>query len=126
MSVSIPSTDALLAAVITYLEQDLLPGLEGYHRFQTRVAANALKIVLREQRLGTAHAEQDAAAVADVLGRSGAGVNGVSSEDMADALRDGKLALDAPGLAQCLREMLRRQLAVDSPAWVQGSGRRSD
>src|SRR5690606_10934423 len=104
---------------IEYLERELLPSLEGYHRFQTRVAANALKIVAREQRLGEAHAERDAATVARLLGEEVA-VAQPEALELADRLRDGTLSLDAPALVACLREMLERQLAVDNPGWIRG------
>lgn len=118
MSIAIPSTDVLLEAVIEYLERELLPSLDGYHRFQTRVAANALKIVAREQRLGEAHAERDAATAARLLGEEAADGPRPAALELADRLRDGTLPLEAPALVSCLREMLERQLAVDNPAWI--------
>ncbi|WP_281078864.1 DUF6285 domain-containing protein, partial [Variovorax paradoxus] len=59
MSDSVPPAPTLLAATARYLEDELMPSLEGYHRFQTRIAINVLRIVERELRLGAAH---DAAA----------------------------------------------------------------
>jgi hypothetical protein len=43
-----PTAIELLDAVRDFLEQDLLPGLEGRKRFHTLVAANVLAIVARE------------------------------------------------------------------------------
>jgi hypothetical protein len=43
-----PTAVELLTAVREFLELDLLPGLEGRHRFHGLVAANVLTIVARE------------------------------------------------------------------------------
>ncbi|MCP4002979.1 MAG: hypothetical protein GY725_02165 [bacterium] len=43
-----PSRNDLLRAVSGFLENELMPGLEGVQRFHTRVAVNALGIVIRE------------------------------------------------------------------------------
>jgi hypothetical protein len=43
-----PTAAELLTAVRAFLEQDLLPGLEGWKRFHALVAANVLAVVTRE------------------------------------------------------------------------------
>lgn len=43
-----PTAVELLTAVRTFLETELLPGLEGRRRFHTLVAANLLAVVARE------------------------------------------------------------------------------
>ncbi len=114
MTHSIPRADVLLDAVSDYLEHDLAPTLEGYHRFQTRVAVNVLKTVVRELRLEPSVA----------TGTPGAddGADRSASCDaelaLASALRDGSLALDDAELVARLRRILHRQLAVDNPAWT--------
>jgi hypothetical protein len=45
---SIPGQVTLLEVALQYLESELLPTLEGEHRFKTRLAINALRIVQRE------------------------------------------------------------------------------
>ena len=45
---SVPSAGTLLLAAARYLEDELLPTLEGYHRFQARVTVNVLRIVERD------------------------------------------------------------------------------
>ncbi|WP_232232590.1 DUF6285 domain-containing protein [Cupriavidus sp. amp6] len=47
----VPEADRLLLAASDYLEKSLLPTLEGFHRFQTRVCINVLRIVIRELQL---------------------------------------------------------------------------
>jgi len=46
-----PTVQELLRAVRSFLEQELMPELEGVRRFHTRVSVNALAIVLRELEL---------------------------------------------------------------------------
>ncbi|MGH7895242.1 MAG: DUF6285 domain-containing protein, partial [Candidatus Binatia bacterium] len=43
-----PTAIELLTAVREFLEQEVLPGLEGRKRFHTLVAANVLAVVARE------------------------------------------------------------------------------
>ena len=43
-----PSYDELLGAVERFLEQEIMPNVEGSRRFHARVAANVLRIVRRE------------------------------------------------------------------------------
>ncbi len=47
-----PTAIELLTAVREFLEQDVLPGLEGRKRFHALVAANVLSIVTRELQEG--------------------------------------------------------------------------
>ena len=51
MPQSIPKAAVLLEAAVKYLETELMPTLEGYHRFQTRVTVNVLNTVRRELEL---------------------------------------------------------------------------
>lgn len=43
-----PTVPELLAAVARFLDEEVVPHLEGSRQFYTRVAANLLRIVLRE------------------------------------------------------------------------------
>ena len=43
-----PDAGELLRAVERFLESDVVPALDGVHRFHARVAANAVAIVARE------------------------------------------------------------------------------
>ncbi len=57
-----PTNAQLMAATIDYLEGILLPTLSGEHRFKTRLAVNALKILQRsqiEELEGAAHESPD-------------------------------------------------------------------
>ena len=50
----------LLEAVRQFLRQEVLPELDGFKAYNTRVAANALGIVAKEMQLGAGLAELDA------------------------------------------------------------------
>lgn len=98
-----PPDDALLTASIDYLETQLLPALEGEHRFKTRLVVNALKTLARGQPSpGGATAQK-----ADVPARQ-----------LALRIRNRELALDDPGLLAQIESQLRRSLAINNPKWL--------
>ncbi|GAP38133.1 DUF6285 domain-containing protein [Piscinibacter sakaiensis] len=122
MSNRVPTTDVLLRATLDYLDQELLPTLEGYHRFQTRVCINVLRTVQREFALSDAADAAEHARLADLLGHPGEGVdpNPALNAELAEAIASGRLALDAPGLVEHLRRTLADSLAIDNPRWIAG------
>jgi hypothetical protein len=62
-----PTKLELLEAVGRFLSDELMPGLEGVHRFHTRVAANAIAIVAREIELEGSHLQDRHARLAGLL-----------------------------------------------------------
>ena len=64
-----PTKQELLRAVRSFLEQELLPELEGVRRFHTRVSVNALAIVLRELELEGEQRPAQHARLCALLGR---------------------------------------------------------
>ena len=54
-----------------YLEDELMPTLDGYHRFKTRVTVNVLNTVRRELEMRGAQAEAERARLAAMLGHDG-------------------------------------------------------
>ena len=62
-----PPDSALLAASIDYLETQLLPALEGEHRFKTRLVVNALKTLARGRPSPEPAATQEADGPAEQL-----------------------------------------------------------
>ena len=71
MPESIPDAPTLLGAAVKYLEDELLPSLDGYHRFKTRVTVNVLNTVRRELEMRGAQAEAERARLAAILGHDG-------------------------------------------------------
>lgn len=98
---SVPPASTLLQAAARYLEEELLPTLEGYHRFQARVTVNVLRIVERELQGDTPAVDAAAQNLA-----------------LADAIRGGRIPIDTPGLAAQLRAGLGEALAINNPKWV--------
>ncbi len=103
----IPPDNALLAAGIEYLETQLLPALEGEHRFKTRLLINTLKIVARRQE-----AVEAATAPASPHGDDEA------ATQLAKAIRSKAVALDDAALLAQLESMLQLDLRINNPKWV--------
>jgi hypothetical protein len=103
MPTSVPPAATLLQAAARYLEDELLPTLDGYHRFQARVTVNVLRIVERELR--SAAPPNDAGP-------------GAAELALAEAIRSGRLPIDSPGLAAQLRADLAQALALNNPKWT--------
>jgi len=66
-----PTKSELLEAVRRFLDEELLPELEGVRRFHARVASNALGIVAREIEQEAAVLPGRYAKLAELLGRIG-------------------------------------------------------
>jgi hypothetical protein len=103
----------LLAAVRQFLREEVLPELEGFKAYTTRVAANALGIVAREIEMGAGLAEldQQIASVLDLDLQAGA-----ITRQIALALRDDKLVVDDVILAY-LRKRTLLAIAIDNPKY---------
>ncbi|MEZ5573708.1 MAG: DUF6285 domain-containing protein [Halioglobus sp.] len=103
----------LLDAVRQFLREQVLPELEGFKAYNTRVAANALGIVAREIELGTRLAAVDQAMAASL------GLNeqaGTITRQIALGLRDGTLAVDEQMLVYLRRRTLLA-VAIDNPKY---------
>ncbi|MBW2279573.1 MAG: hypothetical protein JRG76_01195 [Deltaproteobacteria bacterium] len=123
-----PTKSELLEAVRRFLDEDLLPELEGVRRFHARVASNALGIVARE-----IEQEPDAlpvryAKLAALMGRAGeapsdlAGLDAAVDEleaSLCERIRRGdadEAAFRAEVFAY-LRESVGQRLAVANPTY---------
>ena len=98
-----PSDALLMAATIDYLEAQLLPTLAGEHRFKTRLAVNALRILQRsliDSQNHLADAPTD------------------SQQALAETIRLKNVALDDPALLLELERQLRQSLQVNQPKWL--------
>tara|TARA_R100000005_G_scaffold38740_3_gene18121 strand:- start:1173 stop:2594 length:1422 start_codon:yes stop_codon:yes gene_type:complete len=115
LTADLPGTDEILTSVRDFLRQDVMAVTEGRNRFLARVGANALDIVLREVALGERHRLEMQQGLASLLGCEGA--LGELKKRLVDALREGKMPLDMPGLAEYLRNSVVRQVAIDQPSY---------
>lgn len=107
------TTVELLAAVRQFLREQVLPELDGFKAYNTRVAANALAIVARELEMGTGLAALDAQ-IATALGLDTQA--GSVSRQIALALRDGTLVVDDE-LLTYLRQRTLLSIAIDNPKY---------
>jgi hypothetical protein len=111
-----PKGDELVAVVAAFMRDTVLPGLSGQVAFDARVAANALDLACREMRLGPAAERAETARLAALLGREGSRDD--LNRDLCARIRDGSLALAAPGLSDHLRETTLAKLAIDQPTYA--------
>jgi hypothetical protein len=114
MAESRPTAADLLAGVIDYLERELLPTLEGRHRFHVRVAANALAVVKREIELRPGFAEAERAHLAALLSQDGK-LDELNRE-LARRIRAGEIG-DESELVQHLKRAVGDSLAINNPKW---------
>jgi len=114
-TLDMPRTDELVSSVRDYLRTDVMPATEGRTSFLARVAANSLDIVLRELSLGAAQRALELTRLQKLL-RSNDDLEALRWR-LVNALRDGSMPLDEPGLADHLRQTVVNQLAIDQPGY---------
>ncbi|HTJ10149.1 MAG TPA: DUF6285 domain-containing protein [Candidatus Binataceae bacterium] len=115
MPQSMPSAPVLLTAAVKYLEEELLPTLTGYHRFQTRVTANVLNIVRRELELRGAQSAAERGRLAALAEHDGD--TETLSAELCELIRQGAIDLDDADLRTHLRQSLADALAINNPKW---------
>lgn len=111
-----PALDELVQGVRDLLHGELMAATEGRLQFMARVAGNALDIVMRELAVGDEHRRRERDRLAALLGRDGDLAS--LRWQLVEALRDGSMALDAPGLAGHLRATVVNQVAIDQPRYA--------
>lgn len=122
-----PSAATLLQAAADDLERDVLPALQSFPRFRTRVVVNLLRLVTRELDLGM---QADSAELARLRALLDDGDTALPASSALPALRErlaqrieaGAFALDDAALLYHLCATLRDALAIDSPHWVGDEG----
>jgi Domain of unknown function (DUF6285) len=103
----------LLAAVRQFLREQVLPELDGFKAYNTRIAANALGIVARELEFGAGLAALDQ----KMAGELGLDAEAVSvPRHIALALRDGQMVADE-NVLDYLRERTLLAIAIDNPKY---------
>jgi hypothetical protein len=113
---SMPDAPTLLTAAVKYLEDELLPALDGYHRFKTRVTVNVLNTIRRELELRGGQAAAERTRLAAILGHDGE-VDALSLE-LSERIRSGAIDLSDPALRAHLRQSVADALAINNPKWL--------
>jgi len=110
-----PPATLLIEAVTSFIRDHAMPQLTGHAAFHARVAANALDIVRRELEIAPAAEEAEMQRLEKLLGHSG------TLEDLnwelCEAIREGRLTLETPGLKEHLWEITLTKLAIDQPKY---------
>jgi hypothetical protein len=116
MPKSMPDAPTLLKAAIKYLEDELMPTLDPYHRFKTRVTANVLTTIRRELELLDAQAISEHVRLVAILGHDG-DVETLSRE-LSERIRAGGISIDDPALRAHVRQSLADALTISNPKWL--------
>ncbi len=119
-----PNPIELIGAVARFLEEELLPELEGVHRFHTRVAINALGIIGREIESEAETLPQRHARLATLLERTEPGADlraeiDAMETELSARIRAGEADDDSAwreNLFEHLRRDVAERLAVSNPA----------
>jgi len=113
---SIPTASTLLSAAVKYLQDELMPTLSGYHRFQTRVTVNVLNMIRRELELGRSHESAEERRLTALVGHDGPmdALNG----ELCDLIRTDRINLEDPILRDHLRQSLAEALQINNPKWT--------
>lgn len=118
-----PTQDELLATVADYLEEELIPALDGPLAYRSRVAANLVRILQREQALSGAALRREYALLRGLLDLE---PDGRAPDALADAVlelnRRAAAAIDAGTIAHArawpvLMELARAKLAIIRPGY---------
>jgi hypothetical protein len=130
-----PTAGELLDAVRAFLEEEVVPRLEGRPRFHARVAANVLAILARERATEEATLAAEWARLAALLHLPPPAPSG--RDALAGAVRDATAALaeqirrgeaDAEPFARAVRAHVRasveEKLRVANPRHLAGAGAR--
>lgn len=111
----IPTVTELLEAVAEFLENEVIPASEERLRFRTRVASNAVGIVLRELTLGREQSEAHRSRLTQLGYESDAA--------LAEAIRSGRATQQYAEIVGILHDVVRDKLMVANPKYL---GRSSD
>jgi hypothetical protein len=119
MPQSMPDAATLITAAARYLETELMPTLQGYHRFQTRVTVNVLNTIQRELKLRESNLQAERGRLEMILGRSGDPSE--LSVELCGRIRNGQISIEDPALREHVRRSLAEALAINNPRWIERS-----
>jgi len=118
-----PTAQELLDTVARFLEEELLPTLDGPAAYRTRVAANLVRILEREEALGDAHLRRERELLCGLLGVDVASLPPASLRDqvielnarIGNAIAAGRI--DHATAWPPLMEMIHAKLAIIRPGY---------
>jgi hypothetical protein len=116
MPSSIPDAPTLLGAAIKYLEDELMPALEGYHRFKTRVTINVLNTLRCELELRGQQSADEHSRLVELLGHEGALAE--LSAELAEKIRTGAFSIEDEQTRDHIRRSLQEALSINNPNWL--------
>ncbi len=111
-----PAAHDLVTAVREFLEKVAMPKLEGHDAFHARVAANALAIVERELAIAPKDNAQEIDRLVSLLGHGGT-LQDLNTE-LCTEIREGRITLDTPHLADHLWATTLTKLSIDQPRYA--------
>lgn len=117
MPQSFPDIKTLLVAAARYMEEELMPTLDGYHRFKVRVTVNVLNTIRRELEVREGQAKAEHERLVAFLGHDGGDVETLSRE-LAEKIRAGAFSLDDERLRTHLKQSLSDALSISNPKWL--------
>ena len=118
-----PTAHELLDTLGRFLEDELMPALDGPAAYRTRVAANLVRILEREEALGDAQLHRERDLLCNMLGIDAASLPAASIRDQvaslniraAAAIADGRV--DHAQAWEPLMEITRAKLAIIRPGY---------
>lgn len=110
-----PTAAELIAAVATFMREEVSPHLSGRVAFHARVAANVLDMVRRQLELGPAAESAEVARLKALLGRDGEPKD--LEAKLCEVIAAGGFAHDDPGLIEHLWATTLDTLAIDQPSY---------
>ena len=116
MPQSMPDAKTLLVAATKYMEDELMPTLDGHHRFKIRVTINVLNTIRRELEMREGQAKAEHERLTAILGHDG-DVETMSRE-LANRIRAGDFSLDDERLRTHIKQSLSDALSIANPKWL--------
>ena len=116
MPQSYPDIKTLLTAATKYMESELMPSLDGYHRFKVRVTVNVLNTIRRELEMRGKQAEAEHERLVAILGHEG-DVETLSRE-LSERIRKGDFSLEDQRLRTHIKQSLSDALSIANPKWL--------
>ncbi|MGB3866342.1 MAG: DUF6285 domain-containing protein [Xanthobacteraceae bacterium] len=111
-----PTPVELLNAVADFLRHEVAPQLSGAAAFKLRVGVNALDVVARQLALAGPRDAAEQERLVSLLGESGSLLD--LNRKLADAIAEGAVDLQTPGLADHLWQTTMDKVAVDQPKYA--------